>query len=142
MQLFLALVMLAAVQTAPDDASLDQPFELSVGGTATVVETGTQLTFRTVQEDSRCPAQVNCIWAGRVVVELEAEAPGADPETFVLSTCCTDADKHHVYLGQDIALTDVTPQAPAPGTVIGDQDYRALLVVVVSPDAYDGSTQE
>lgn len=99
------------------------------GGAAGVAETGTQVTFRSVQEDSRCPAQVNCIWAGRVVVEVDAQAPGLDPETFTLSTCCSDSDRHHEYAGQDIELMDVSPPPPPPGGGIAQEDYRAQILV-------------
>src|SRR5262245_18743355 len=41
---------------AGNGVAAGQPFELAVGGSATVAETQTTLMFRGVQEDSRCPA--------------------------------------------------------------------------------------
>jgi hypothetical protein len=105
----------------------EQPFELAMGGSVTVANSGTQLTFRAVNEDSRCPARVNCIWAGRVVIEVDAQSANEPPETFTLSTCCGATD--HVYAGQLFLLQGVGPPPPPPGNPIPPADYRATLVV-------------
>src|SRR4029078_13648981 len=113
---------------APETSvALDQPFELAMGGTVTVVDSGTQLTFRAVTEDSRCPARVNCIWAGQAVIELDAQSPTEPPETFTLSTCCGATED--VYAGQRVVLQDMGPAAPPPGNPIPPADYRATLLI-------------
>jgi hypothetical protein len=83
-----------------------------------------------VDEDSRCPAQVNCIWAGRATIAVEALAPGAQTDTFALATCCTDNVREHAYAGQTFALVGVTPAPGAPGQPIAAQDYRAQFTVL------------
>lgn len=45
---------------------------------------GGQLSFDAVIEDSRCPADAQCIWAGRVVVAGTLTPDGADPIAFSL----------------------------------------------------------
>jgi hypothetical protein len=45
--------------------------ELAPGGRITVAQTDAVLRFVRVVEDSRCPAGVDCFWAGRAVVELD-----------------------------------------------------------------------
>ena len=119
-------------QTVPPTVSLGQAFELAIGGAVVIAETGTQIMFSAVQEDSRCPARVNCIWAGRVSIAVEAQAPAADVESFTLATCC-DSDAHeHAYASQRINLLGVTPAPGPPGQPIDEQDYRAKLVVSIT----------
>jgi hypothetical protein len=146
----LALMLLACVGSAPGADSvpssgaptsvpsgsavisvpLGQPFGLAIGQTAIVTETGLQVGFRRVLEDSRCPAQVNCVWAGRVTVELDVQAPNDAPETVVLSTCCPSPQtSHHVYAGQSIDLVNLTPGRQRPEDVIRDDAYRAEIAV-------------
>ena len=112
--------------------SLGQPFELGLSMTVTVSETGTRLTFIDVAEDSRCRAQVNCIWAGRVVVEVKADTPGVGTEMLTLATCCAQAEARDVLAGQSIELRGVSPDPPPPGQAIPSSDYRAELVVTRS----------
>jgi hypothetical protein len=128
--LVVVLVLLSTgVSEQPPTVALGQSFELAPGDAVIVAETGTLLTFHGVEEDSRCPAQVTCIWAGRVTIAVDALAPGGDTDAFTLATCCTDDVREHAYAGQTFALVDVTPAAGAPDQPIGDQDYRAQLSV-------------
>jgi hypothetical protein len=107
---------------------LGQPLQLAIGQPVTIVETGLRVGFLGVPEDSRCPSGVQCVWAGRVTVELEVQAPNAAAETIGLSS---DA-RHHVYAGQAIDLRGVTPAPGQPGVKIGEADYRAEIVVTAS----------
>jgi hypothetical protein len=110
--------------------ALGQPFELAVGGSVTIAETGLQLTLRGVAEDSRCPPDVNCFWAGRVVTDVEAWAPGDVAEAFVLATCCPAPEAgRHSYAGQTIELVGLRPAPAAAGQSIPIEDYRADLLV-------------
>ncbi len=113
----------------PATVQLGQPFELAVGGAAVIAETGLQVTLRAVPEDSRCPPDVNCIWAGRVSIELEAQAPGEAAETFTLSTCCGVDASQRSYAGQTTQLADVAPGPARAGQSTSEQDYRVQLVV-------------
>ena len=72
--------------------------------TVTVSETGTRLTFIDVAEDSRCRAQANCIWAGRVVVEVKADTPCVGTEMLTLATRRAQAEARDVLAGQSIEL--------------------------------------
>src|SRR5215208_7155362 len=102
-------------QPAAAEVTPGQPFELPIGATATVADTGLQVAFRAVTEDSRCPRRVNCIWAGRATVDLEVSAPNVAAETVLLSTCCAPNDqRQYVYAGQTIALVDLAPVRDRP----------------------------
>src|ERR1044072_8657255 len=72
-------VLLAASLTATaradserrtEPARLGQEFDLRVGQRAVIRKTNLTLRFVTVPEDSRCPSDVTCVWAGNARVEL------------------------------------------------------------------------
>ena len=44
--------------------------EIGLGGSVQLPDQGIGISFDRVVEDSRCPANVVCIWAGEVVIEL------------------------------------------------------------------------
>ena len=61
------------VDTARQEASRDTTLTLAVGATGRVAP-GLKVTFREVEQDSRCPADVVCVTAGDVDVWLKVEA--------------------------------------------------------------------
>jgi hypothetical protein len=60
-------------------------FTLAPGQTATVRRADARVTFREVREDSRCPVDVQCVWAGDAKVEVTIARTGAPTETKTLS---------------------------------------------------------
>ena len=55
--------------------------EIGLGGSVQLPDQGIGISFDRVVEDSRCPANVVCIWAGEVVIELTVT--GADTSVVV-----------------------------------------------------------
>lgn len=53
-----------AVLNAPQEVTLQFGAEVSVGGSVLMV------SFARVVEDSRCPVDVTCVWAGNATVEV------------------------------------------------------------------------
>ena|SRR5688572_19623922 len=51
-------------------------FTLAPGQTATVRGTATRITFKSVREDSRCPIDVTCVWAGDAKIEIAIDPNG------------------------------------------------------------------
>ena len=60
----------------PARVRLGQEFNLRVGQQATVDGARFKVRFASVANDSRCPANVTCVWAGNAEVLIEAEASG------------------------------------------------------------------
>lgn len=56
-------------------AEQDQPFQLGYQQTAYLAADELHVTFIAVPEDSRCPADVDCVWSGAVTVELQLLMP-------------------------------------------------------------------
>jgi hypothetical protein len=86
------------IDVAPDDAA-----SLAVGQVATIRGSGTRFRIEAIN-DSRCPADVRCVWAGDAVVVVTASGAGA-----------TRTDTLH---------TGLEPRGASYG------DYRLLLVDV------------
>jgi len=60
-------------------------FSLSVGKTAVINGNGTRITFNEVRNDSRCPADVTCVWAGDAEVVVTISRNGSPDDTRILS---------------------------------------------------------
>lgn len=63
-----------------------QKITLRVGQEAKVKGSDVRVKFLSVDNDSRCPEGVNCIWAGSVGVSLMLSARGAEGQRLKLNT--------------------------------------------------------
>ncbi len=85
-----------------------------------------RVTFRSVEGDSRCPADVSCVWEGDALVKLERRERSGDPVARDLHTSGSVGPRTTSFGGFEIALVRLTPetnsQRPIPA-----QDYRAVL---------------
>jgi hypothetical protein len=105
----------------------DQPFELPHGQRVQVERTDTRARFVGVVEDSRCPAGVECIQAGRARVRLEVVRGGDTPVSIELAT---DPDRNLASAGgvtwelQGVSPSPVAGEGQRPAT-----DYVITLAV-------------
>ena len=71
------------------------------------------VTFKKMTEDSRCPKDVNCIWAGVATAEVEFMGLYTRPVTLKLSTL-NDSKKGYAksqeFNGYTVSLMEVTPE--------------------------------
>ena len=106
-------------------ARLGEPFDVRVGQTAYIADTRLSLRVESVPEDSRCPRDVECVWAGnaRVVLELR-ESENTDTAS-VSSTLEPRAVSRWDYR---IELVDVQPESTARGP-LPQGEYRIRLLV-------------
>jgi hypothetical protein len=63
---------------AQDAIPIPADLQLHVGDEATLDDGALTVALVQVEEDSRCPANVTCVWAGRAVVRLHATVDGTD----------------------------------------------------------------
>ncbi len=79
-----------------------------------------------IKEDSRCPKQVECFWAGRAVVTMNIYSPEGEHIT------SKDIEEGtSFYAGSTkVTLEKVTPYPAASGK-IGESDYRFELLLEV-----------
>ena len=80
----LMLANCAGVDTAVV-ASPGVEFSLAVGKTATLSGSDYRITFNRVTEDSRCPVEVQCVWAGDARIELTVSRSSAPGDTRAIS---------------------------------------------------------
>jgi hypothetical protein len=80
----LAVASCATIDTAVV-ADRGAEFSLAVGKSAAISGTDHRITFNRVAEDSRCPVDVQCVWAGDAKIELTVSRNGAPDDTRVIS---------------------------------------------------------
>lgn len=77
------------------------------------------VTFKGISEDSRCPKDVNCIWAGVAVAQVEVMGTATRPMTLDLASLDNKGrnySKSSEFNGLTISLVDVQPY---PGSAEG-----------------------
>ena len=115
----------APVETAVV-AEPGQAFALPLGKTAAVKGSDVRLTFKDVRTDSRCPVDVQCVWAGEAKIGVVISGNGTTEETKVLSLTPADSEARAGNLRiRFVGLAPVPRQADA-GTA---RAYVAQLVV-------------
>ncbi|MBN1368130.1 MAG: hypothetical protein JW967_09425 [Dehalococcoidales bacterium] len=119
-------------ETTPGETvNLGQEYQLYIGQTVTFSDTDLKVKFGEVIEDSRCPGDVVCIWAGRVSCLVEVTIDNESSNTVLtelgLSEGYTTTQYEHYIL-----QFRVEPY-PQSGTEISDRDYRLLLTVTEAP---------
>lgn len=101
-------------------------FELPVGKTAALNGSGARITFKQVKEDSRCPTDVTCVWAGDARIELTISRNGSSDDTkfLTLSPANSEARSGDLQI-RFVGLAPVPRQADAGAP----RAYVAQLVV-------------
>ena len=110
--------------TAPAPLVLDVEGTLAAGVAVPVKGTDMQVTFVGVLEDSRCPKDVTCVWAGEVNVKLAVKLGSQSPvEREVLEGRAAIVEPYRLTVTRVLPepLSDKKPQP---------SDYRINLIVV------------
>jgi hypothetical protein len=114
--------------TATPTAQVFEPpparvFTLRIGQTITV-EDGWPIRFDAILEDSRCPIDVQCIWAGQVRVALTVQREG----TFVLIEAVMPGGSptQAIVDGRSLLLRSIDPK-PVSTRQIEQSEYRLTL---------------
>ncbi len=110
--------------------NLNQSFVLAQGGTACYSSDNTfTIHFDAVCSDSRCPINVQCVWAGRADV-LVTLKHGATVQSVTLSSgdLGQGGTDQVVFSGFTVKLTDIAPPNQQ-GQTIPQSAYQATLIV-------------
>lgn len=126
----LLFVLAATALTQPagnvKQVALNQEFDVKVGETVKVGSTGLKISFTAVAEDSRCPKNVTCVWAGNAKINLKLSKAGKRTADINLNTGLEP--KHQLYYGYDVKLVSLNPY-PEKDVKIKKDDYVATLVI-------------
>ncbi len=117
--LAISLVIVVSAQTG-------QAVSVCAGKQATAKQSGLKVKFIEVLEDSRCPTDVNCIWAGNAKIKIEVTNKGGGKKILELNT--NSGSKGDQFDGWAIDLVALTPY-PSTTTTIDAKDYVAKIVI-------------
>lgn len=110
-------------------ARLGQEFKLRIGRQVTLKHEGLHVKFVAVKEDSRCPADVQCIWAGNAAVQIQVSIRGRHSKSLTLnSNSAPSRSGDDQYRGYKFKLVDLSPY-PRQNQKGKSQEYVATLLV-------------
>ena len=126
----LLFVLLAAALGAAQTARVGREFEARAGRVLTLDGGRLRLRFVRVASDSRCPVDVDCVWAGNAEVLVEVGGRGwRGRKTLTLNTSAggerAAEGRHGRYT---IKLVALGPQ-PRGSRKIAQRQYTATLLV-------------
>lgn len=110
--------------------SLNREFKLKVGQTGIVAGENLKITFVKVSQDSRCPANTACIWAGQAVVVLNVVNDGQNLGEVVLTSRAGSPELAVKTLEDQstLKLVDVQPE-PIASSQTNKTNYTIRLIV-------------
>ena len=122
-----AMVVVAACRApASPSVPLGQTFTLAPDATEVIEDAGLSVQFLGVSEDSRCPINAVCVWAGNATVQLRVRESRSSVD-YELHTF--ESSRRSVRHGSFvIQLVNVSP-IPFGGVPTPRADYRATLTV-------------
>jgi hypothetical protein len=89
--------------------------EVKLSSNKQTVDSGSKLTFKLIKvEDTRCPADVNCVWSGNAIVKLSIAKGKSAAKMFELNTALEP--KIISYQGYEITLKDLSPTRKSTDT--------------------------
>ena len=103
-------------------ATLNEPIQLAPGQWASFKAEKLEVQFVGIDDDSRCPNDVTCVWAGEVVVRLTLRRDSRNKEVAVKETQGLTVD------GYTISILQVLPPRASSGP-IPPADYRVTLKI-------------
>lgn len=109
--------------TAPDPAAAGELLVLGIGQSAGIAP-ATTLRFDRIVSDSRCPADVQCVWAGEVRVALTLSSPSGST-SFELAGATANSATVQSFL---IEMADFGPCEPGPAKAAPTAECVSLRI--------------
>jgi hypothetical protein len=129
--IFLVMMVLTAINCSDSSTNyieieLDDEFEIKVGNSAILSNKSIIMKFKAVTEDSRCPIDAICVWAGNAAITLDLKNSIGDQLSIKLNTYL---DPRSIdFSGVIITLVELKPY-PQSTEQINPNDYVAKLIV-------------
>jgi hypothetical protein len=122
-----------SVHSRPEGATqvarVGREFKIKVGQQVTFRREGLRIRFAAVENDSRCPAGLTCVWAGDAEVLLEVSMRGGGRKRLKLHTTRSRQDAEEgKYRRYRIKLMELGPY-PRSDQKITAGEYTATLLV-------------
>jgi hypothetical protein len=122
----MALIWLIPASAGPTRASVDKEFSLGIGQSVSIDGEKLIVKFKAVLEDSRCPINALCAWAGNGKVEFEVLDIDGQNKTIILNT--EDEPRLVSLKGHKLKLVSLNPPR-IDGVSISPGDYLVALSV-------------
>ncbi len=129
MKTFIISLCFAAITCTPNPVEtvpVNQEFDIAVGQSVVVGGQSLIITFVRLDEDSRCPQGVLCLWAGNARATFRMEKPGVTTAEADLNT--TLDPRSTFFAGYGIVLKQLTPY-PQLDVKVDLGSYVARLLV-------------
>ena len=107
-------------------ARIGREFQLKAGHEVTLKSEGLRIKFVEVKDDSRCPSDVTCVWAGTATARVEVSFRGKGRKSLTLSLMNNSAPV--AYRNYKISMKGLDPY-PRSDRKIPPRDYEATLLV-------------
>ena len=114
----------AASPTQPPPFDLGSEFTLSPSEQAVARDDSLRVRFIEVTDDSRCPRDVQCVWAGEVKLRVAVQAGAQKEEERDLRE-----SEETVVGGRTLTVVKVMPYPANAGAKIEKKAYRATFKV-------------
>ena len=129
MRLFILALALAACGAQGTEPALGENIALRFGASVTIPGDSVAVRFTDVTSDSRCPSNVQCVWAGEAETVFTV---GATQQ--VTLTLGADAKKATaIARGHQITLLALKPY-PTSTATIAKSDYIATIRITSAAD--------
>ncbi len=119
-----ALFWLIPVLAGPSKVTVDKEFSLGIGQSASIDGEKLVIKFKAVIEDSRCPINALCVWAGNGKVEFEVLDIDGRIKTIILNT--GDEPRSAALKKHRLILVSLNPPR-TEGVSISPGDYSVTL---------------
>jgi hypothetical protein len=113
--------------------NLDEKFMLQTGQAAIVKTEELTFTFVEVLADSRCPRDVECIWAGEAVISVKVNIKGQEYGPFKMTT--RDYPSVLQVEGYSVFFVDLLPY-PISTTPRPQEPYQGIFYITRTPVIY------
>ena len=125
--LFLTLISMFVFGGAVSvQAQRNQTIKVQVNKQKSVASSGLTIKFVSLVEDSRCPTDANCVWAGNAKIQVQIGNRRGKSEIFELNT--NMGAKGASFGGYAVNLISLTP-APRSNIRINRNGYVATFSV-------------
>ncbi len=105
------------------DAQPGRSVSVQVHTEKKVPNAGIRVKFLEMVEDSRCPRDTNCIWAGNAKIKIQV-SKGGKSQIMELNT--NTPTKDNKFAGYEFAVGKLTPE-PASNVRINPNSYLATI---------------
>jgi hypothetical protein len=127
----LAIIILFSTFAFGQEDSAETPkIAIKVPKGETVLVKGVSVKFLDVLEDSRCPTDVTCIWAGRAIVKVEVTSNGNKQErTLIFGEIKRGENKNtNLYSSTEFSINGLLLNPyPTSETTGNAKDYVLLI---------------